>query len=241
VDESGSKIKEKLEAVTEAGRIVVEIPRDSRKSKKARTAELSIYYGSFTVKKPRIRQEEYILPTTTLSIIHIIEKNAPAGIEPIEWYLATNEEVKTETDAQKILCYYVQRWKIERFHYVLKSGCAVEAIQERRVERIVALLHIYSVIAAYIMEMVMCGRKEPEIMCDVFFEEDEWKILYCAANKTKRAPTTPYPISDAVKYLGILGGGKRAPSDGASGIKLVWLGLFALFVLYEYVGFVGQV
>jgi hypothetical protein len=27
--------------------------------------------------------------------------------------------------------YYVQRWKIERFHYVLKSGCAIEKLQER--------------------------------------------------------------------------------------------------------------
>jgi hypothetical protein len=155
--------------------------------------------------------------------------------------MATNLKVESIEDAQRIVGYYVQRWKIERFHYVLKSGCEVEEIQERSAERIIPLLHIYSVIAAHIMALVLCGESYPDLPCDVFFEESEWKILYCAAKKTKQAPDKPYPIRDAVKYLGILGGGKRAPSDGASGVKLIWMGLFALFILFEYAGFVGQV
>ncbi|GHU73241.1 IS4 family transposase [Clostridia bacterium] len=241
VDESGTRIKDKLGAVKAAGVIGVEIPRDSRKGVKARKAELSVYYGEYTVPKPVIRKEEYILSSVELTIIHVVEENPPEGVESVEWYLATNESVKSASDVQKIVRYYVQRWKIERFHYVLKSGCAVEAIQERSVERIVPLLHIYFVIAAYIMAMTLCGRSYPEIQCDVFFEETEWKMLYCAANKTTKTPQMPYSICDAVKYLGILGGGKRAPSDGNCGVKLIWMGLFALFILSEYVGFVGQV
>jgi hypothetical protein len=240
VESGGAKIKDKLGAKAAAGTIGAEIPRDSRKGVKARRADLSVSYDSYTINKPIIRNEAHISPQTTLSIVRIVEENPPKGAEPVEWYLATNLKVETITDAQRILGYYVQRWKIERFHYILKSGCTVEAIQERSFDRIVSLLHIYSVIAAYIMAMVLCGRSHPDIPCDVFFGESEWKILFCAANKTRKSPVSPYPISDAVKYLGILGGGKRAPSDGNAGTKLIWLGLFALFVLFEYVGFVGQ-
>jgi len=54
---------------------------------------------------------------------------------------------------------YIQRWKIERFHYVLKSGCNAEKIQQRTFERIKPVLLIYSVIALYVMAVTYMGRE----------------------------------------------------------------------------------
>jgi hypothetical protein len=34
----------------------------------------------------------------------------------------------------------MQRWKIERFHYVLKSGCAIEKLQERSIDKTATLI-----------------------------------------------------------------------------------------------------
>ena len=59
--------------------------------------------------------------------------------------------VNSAEDAMKIAEYYIQRWKIERFHFTLKSGCNVAQIQQRTYEKIKAMLLIYSVIAMYIM------------------------------------------------------------------------------------------
>ena len=39
----------------------------------------------------------------------------------------------------------MQRWKIEQFHYVLKSGCAVEKLQERRMDKTTVLVLMYSI------------------------------------------------------------------------------------------------
>jgi hypothetical protein len=54
----------------------------------------------------------------------------------------------------------------------------------------------------------------------------------------KTAPDEPYSLADAVRYLGQLGGYKRAPSDGMPGLKSIWNGLFRLYFAVDC--FVGQ-
>jgi hypothetical protein len=65
-------------------------------------------------------------------------------------------------------------------------------------------------------------------------EEDEWKLLYCVANKTNKEPKKPYTVKEAVEYLGRLGGPKRALSDGPPGVKTIWIGLMKLYNLLVY-------
>jgi hypothetical protein len=68
----------------------------------------------------------------------------------------------------------------------------------------------------------------------MLLREDEWKLLYCMANKTKKEPKKAYTIKEAVDYLGRLGGPKRAPSDGPPGVKTIWTGLMKLYILLAY-------
>ena len=104
-----------------------------------------------------------------------------------------------------------------------------EKIQQRSYERIKPVLLIYSVIALFIMTVTYLGRIIPDAPCSLFLDGDEWKILYRVIHKTKKAPDKPYPLSDAVAYLGQLGGYKRAPSDGPPGLQSIWNGLFYLY------------
>ena len=101
-------------------------------------------------------------------------------------------------------------------------------------DKITLLVLMYSVIAVVIMNMTYIARIHPEEPCTIFFEEDEWRVLYRAANKTKKSPKKPYSIQEAVTYLGWLGGPKRAPSDGPPGVKTVWIGLSTLNTLLAY-------
>ena len=104
------------------------------------------------------------------NVVRIIEKNPPKNCEPIEWFLATNLSVTTAEEAFKIVQYYVQRWKIERFHHVLKSGCSIEKIQQRSYDGIVPMLLMYSVIASYILAMTITSQEVPDATCDYFFK-----------------------------------------------------------------------
>jgi hypothetical protein len=148
--------------------------------------------------------------------------------------MATSEPVTSPEEAYKYVEYYMQRWKIERFHYVLKSGCAIEKLQERSIDKTMALILMYSIIAVMILNMTYAARLAPELPCSLLLGEDEWKLLYCEANKTRKEPKKPYKIKEAVDYLGWLGGPKRAPSDGPPGVKTVWIGLMKLYILLAY-------
>jgi hypothetical protein len=62
----------------------------------------------------------------------------------------------------------MQRWKIERFHYVLKSGCAIEKLQERSIEKTTTLILMYSIIAVMILNMTYAARLTPELPGSLF-------------------------------------------------------------------------
>jgi len=217
------------------GKVTITIPRDSRRNLKEREGILQIRYCRFEIKRPKILDKNKALKgSIEVWVVYAKEENPPEGVEPIEWFLMTNEPVETVEAAYERVKYYTQRWKIERFHFVLKSGCAVEKLQERSIDKTTMLVLMYSIIAVGIMNLTFIARIHPDEPCTVFFEEEEWKVLYCAANKTKKAPRKPYSIQEAVTYLGRLGGPKRAPSDGPPGLKTVWRGLMTLNTLLDY-------
>jgi hypothetical protein len=128
----------------------------------------------------------------------------------------------------------MQRWKIERFHYVLKIGRASEKLQERSIDKTTTLILMYSIIAGKILNMTYTARLAPELPCSLLLGEGEWKLLYGAANKTKKEPRKAYTIKEAVDYLGRLGGPKRAPGGGPPGVKTIWIGLMKLSILPAY-------
>jgi hypothetical protein len=129
--------------------------------------------------------------------------------------------------------HYIQRWKIERFHFTLKSGVGAEKIQQRSYDRIKPVLLIYSVIALHILTITYLGRAVPDAPCNLLLDDDEWRILYRVVHKTKQPPETPYTMEEAVRYLGQLGGYKRSPSDGPPGLQSIWNGLFELYFAME--------
>ena len=208
------------------GEIDILIPRDSRQNNPARTVKMEVAYCQVTIIKPKhicTKAPDQL----SLNFVRITEIGETDSA--IEWLLATNVTITDVDCAMKVIEYYEQRWKIERFHYVLKSGCGAEKIQQREYEKIQALLLIYSVIAAYILALTYISRVYPDTPCNNFFEEDEWKILHRIIKRDTKPPTEPYSLKTAIAYLGELGSYKHSPSDGDYGVKSLWKGLIKLF------------
>ncbi|MDR2490568.1 MAG: hypothetical protein LBD20_04100 [Spirochaetaceae bacterium] len=135
------KILDEIRLNSVEGRQKVHIPRDTRKNIKGRDITLEIRYASFEIKKPEIKnKDKTLLPSLRVNVVYVKEEHPPEGVEPIEWFLMTNEEVTSVEAAYKKVAYYIQRWNIERFHYVLKSGCKIEERQERTMEKMKTLL-----------------------------------------------------------------------------------------------------
>ena len=125
------------------------------------------------------------------------------------------------------------RWKIERFHFILKSGCKIEKNQAREYGRLSFLTLLYSVIAMQILNLTYLGKICPEISSGIVFVEEEWKVLCCCARKSKEIPES-YSLKEAIYDLGVLGGTKGAPSDGMPGVRSIWQGLDVLYSLLAY-------
>jgi hypothetical protein len=230
-----TKILDEIREKPCVGRIKTMLPRNSAKGLKEREAILQIRHCSFVIKRPQILNKvKHLQAAHEVHVIYIQEEQQDQSIEPIEWFLMTNEPVENAESAYEKAVWYTHRWKIERFHYVLKSGCKIEKLQERSMKKTTTLVLMYSIIAALILNITYIARIHPHLPCTVCFEEDEWKLLYCTANKTKKPPEQPYTIAEAVTYLSWLGGPKRAPSDGPPGIKIIWIGLDKLNTLLAY-------
>jgi hypothetical protein len=89
-------------------------------------------------------------------LVNVAEEEASLGVEPLEWMLATNLDLNCCGDALLVVDYYRQKWKIERFHFVLKSGCRIEELQQHSVDRIELMVLLYSLISVHICCLPIC-------------------------------------------------------------------------------------
>lgn len=228
----GRKIITDLKQQDPQGTLAVHIARDTKKNIPARIVLMNYAYGEYEIICPRRRKEDHLAKSIKISGIYVWESGVPKE-KRIQWLLMTNSKLADNESAVKMIEYYAQRWKIERFHYVLKSGCGIEKKQARSYESLCLLTLLNSEIAMRILNLTYIGRLFPNAPCNILLEEDEWRVLYCISNKTKQYPEKPYTLQKAIRYIAKLGGFVGAPSDGEPGVKVMWIGLEKLLYILD--------
>jgi len=238
-EENGSKkLADLIVSLPVAGHITVRVPRDSHTSRIARDAEVAIKYGKCKIAKPRPLNKFVDMPETIeLYIVTAEEENAPEGQERLFWQLVTNVPTESLEDAVTRIAWYTQRWKIEVFHRTLKDGCKVEELQHDTAEKLMILIAVYSIIALQIMLFTYIARTRPDESCEICLTEEEWRILYRAAKKTRVMPEKPPTIYEAVVMIAKLGGFLGRKSDGFPGVTVIWKGLTSLYIVLDALPF----
>jgi hypothetical protein len=199
----------------------VSVPR--RQEQPARTAVLTLRYGTVELCPPQHRRREG-LPLVPVWAVHVVEEYPPVGVEPLEWLLLTTCAVPSGIDAQERVEWYACRFGIEVWHKVLKSGCRIEARQLETAARLHRCLTLFSVIAWRIFYATMLSRTLPELPCTVLLAVEEWQALYCATHHTSMPPATPPTLQEAVQWIARLGGFLGRPGDGEPGVTVLWRG-----------------
>jgi hypothetical protein len=206
------------------GEMEVSVPR-SRK-RKERTATLQVQACTLDLVPPRNHLGRRDLSPVPVSVVRVRETGTtPAEEEPIEWMIITTVAVSSPADAVEVVEAYAQRWKVERYHYVLKSGCRIEKLQLESSERIERALSIYNVVAWRLLYMTYVARIAPELPCTAVLEDEEWKALIVVGSKRpvpvpEKAPT----VREAVRLVAMLGGFLGRKGDGEPGIQSIWTG-----------------
>jgi hypothetical protein len=227
----GSQLWQHIGGQKAAGTEEIIIPDRTGKRKKKVTVE--IRYKEVEILCPA-NKEGTVFESVILTAIEIKQKgNVKDGIH---WKLLTTLPVNNAEDAKKCMRWYSYRWLIERFHYVLKSGCGVESLQLKKAESLMKAVAVYSLAAFNIMQLTYQSRERPDISCEVVLTPQEWKTLYILKYKTTKLPKQPPNLKQATRWIAQMGGYLARNSDGPPGLKTVWLGYEALLqavVLFE--------
>lgn len=144
--------------------------------------------------------------------------------EPLHWKLLTTISISQVSDALQCVKWYCYRWLIERFHYILKSGTQIEALQLKEANSLQKAIHVYSIAAMRLMQLTYQARQTPNVSCEVVLTKQQWAALYVLINKTNIIPEQPPTLGEAVRWIARLGGHLGRKSDGPPGLKTVWLG-----------------
>jgi hypothetical protein len=210
-----------------AGHFEVLVPRKS--TRPSRKAKLEVRYAAVTLRPPK---ESQLTAVPVWAVYAREVEYGPDVTEPLEWMLLTTVGVSSLADALERLWWYTLRWGIEVYHRTIKSACHVEDRKLSEAGRIENCFAIDLVAAWRIFSLAKQGRETPNVPCDLFLEEEEWKVLH-AAVRNEPPPSKPPSLREAVRMIGALGGflpSKRYPDPGTI---TLWRGLLRLEALVE--------
>lgn len=215
-----------------AGRVVVEVART--KDRQPRRAICEVRYGRFTLQAPA--QADPGVPKVAVKIwaVGVQEGHAPKGEAAARWVLLATWPVESFAEATRCAKLYSRRWLVERYHFVLKSGCRVEEAQLRERIRLERLQAVYAIVAWHLLAITYHARRSPGSSCEPHFTALEWQVMYAYHHgegypEGKEAPT----IEEAVLWVGKLGGFWGRRRDGPPGVKVLWRGLTKLYALVD--------
>ena len=147
------------------------------------------------------------------------DRNGKSVFDPAEraiWYLLTSLPIANLAEIERVTTFYALRWRIERFHYTLKSGALeVEKLQFDDLETTLNGLAFYSIVAWQILAIVYLTREEKDQAASICFEEKEIAILEVISRKVIKT------VKEATLALVKLAGFASSKRQPMPGIKIL--------------------
>ncbi len=223
VDASVGKLSALVRSQEVAGEFRTQVAK--RGNQPAQEATLSVRWTRTTLCPPRRRTSaSEALPAVEVYLVWVMETDPPDDVTPLEWLLITNVKVSNFSDALQRIDWYKQRWQIEVYFKVLKSGTKVEQVHLETKDRLLRYIALLSVIAWRLYWLTLINRHAPDAECTHVLHEQEWKALYCMTHKTQTLPEKIPTVSEVVLWIAKLGGFLGRKSDGKPGVTVLWRG-----------------
>lgn len=145
--------------------------------------------------------------TLAVHVVSVVEVNAPAGADPIDWRLVTSEPVDTMEEILCIVDWYRTRWLIEEFFKALKTGCAYEKRQLESLGTLLVALALLAPIAWRLLLLRHLAREVPATRATVVLTARQLHVLR-ASRVGASLPAGP-TLADALGAVARLGGHLR--------------------------------
>ncbi len=200
-----------------------ELKVEQRQSQKARTVNLQLRSVHCTLKPTSRRGNAQERALNPLSLWALRVEELSEEKERLCWTLLSSEEIASYDQALKIIGYYKQRWQIEEFHKVWKSGCNVEKRRLQDSDALERLCVILALIAIRILQLQHCRKSRPEMPCTTILSDQAWKVLWLSTAEVALPQKIP-DIAWAYKALAMLGGWYDSKRTGRVGWQTLWKG-----------------
>ena len=190
-----------------------EIELAVRPGRPARRAKLAARFGRVSLKRPGNTRETGLPRTVTVSLVEVVEQNAPAGAEPILWRLLTTHDVAEAAMAWRVIGWYRGRWMIEQLFRTLKQqGLRLEDSQIETAEGLRKLTAVAARAACTTLQLVQArdGRSDQSIA--IAFTPAEVRTLEAllprleGATAAQKNPHPPCSLAWAAWIIAKLGG-----------------------------------
>jgi Transposase DNA-binding/Transposase Tn5 dimerisation domain len=224
----GTALIDTVQQAARLGHYQVDVP--AAPGRAARTAVCSVRLAPVALKQPDRRPPG--TPTHAplpVSAILVREETLPAdGSAPLCWLLVTTLAVSSFDDACRCIYWYTLRWLVERYHFVLKSGCRTEALQLETADALLRAVAVYCLVAVQVLALTYLPREQPDLPCTVALSEPEWRTLVALRPQLTTPDGQPPALGVATRAIAQLGGFLGRKGDGAPGALTLWRGLVRL-------------
>lgn len=188
-----------------------------RKTRPARTAKTEVRACRITHTPQRKSPIEF-------HAVYVHEPKAPKDVEPLEWMLLTTEPIDGDAEVESIIDCYEQRWTIEEYHRVWKTGCRAEERRFQTADNLRRVLAILAFIAVRMMQLRTGLNKKSKASCEQVLSPPYWQCLYASVNPGKRIPRKPPTVAWAAQSLAKLAGWIPTKRGAPPGYLTLWKG-----------------
>jgi hypothetical protein len=167
------------------------------------------------------------LNAVKVNAVLVSEVDPPEGEVAVEWLLLTSLPVQSAQQVQQVVEAYSQRFMIEVFFRVLKSGCRVEQRRFTSCERHLSHLAVALIVAWRVLWLSQLGQHQPELDGATIFAPCEWQAVCAVVRRGQPLPEQAPRLGEMIKLVAKLGGWIERHGKSASppGSQTLWQGL----------------
>lgn len=215
-------IAQQMEQTPCKGTHQIKLPREKGEAAKV---ILEVRYCPMRIRTPPSKRKKF--SPLDLTVINARETQPPADRKPLEWTLITNLEVSCFEQAVEKLNWYTQRWKIETFHKILKTGCKAEEAKFESAGPLNNFLAILCILSWRIFWLTMIQRSAPDTPPETVFTPLEIRLLD-ELKKDKPGALSKRTLSTYLIKVAKLGGYLARGNDPPPGNMVIWRGFSRL-------------
>ncbi len=194
---------------------------------KTRIAHLEVRYQALQLRPGYRPKDQTALQAVCLWVIQAKEVNPAKGESPLCWCLLTDLAVLQGEMAERLLRFYSYRWRIERFHYLLKQGCQIEQLQLKAPQALQKAIRLYSWLAWKVLQSQHYLQAHPLAPLEkIGVNQQDYQRLgqVVKATKKKNLSLVSQPtLGHFVELIALLGG-SMGWKNKPIGVVCLWKG-----------------